>query len=150
MLRCAEGDTVEWVGEWRRGRRVGGGVVRMRGGDIMLSDGWTEGAMGRVHSTGSGGGGGGGGSHPPEWLHIQRTLRSVDLERVCCCLNEVMRAWGRACAAADRLGACELACSEVLHPLIDYTPYRRASPPLPLHPPHALLQPITTITQASP
>ena len=71
--------------------------------------------MGRMHSTGRGGGGDGGGvgSHPPQWLHIQRTLHSTDLERVCCCLNEVMRTWGRACVAADRLGACELACSEV-------------------------------------
>ena len=79
----------------------------MRGGDILLSDGWTEGAMGRVHSTRHDGGG-----QPAHWLHIERTLCSAELERVCCCLNEVMRAWGRACVAADRLGACELACSE--------------------------------------
>ena len=31
-------------------RRVGGGVVRMRGGDVLLSDGWTEGALGQARS----------------------------------------------------------------------------------------------------
>ena len=54
------------MGQWHRGRRVGGGVVRMRGGDILLSDGWTEGAMGRVHSTLHDGGG-----QPAHWLHIE-------------------------------------------------------------------------------
>ena len=83
---------------------AGAALVRLRGGDVMLSDSWGEAAAARTHTAG--------GMH---WLHVESTLASAGFANVCAALNAVLAAWTACADAAERVGGSG-ATSEVVAP----------------------------------
>lgn len=63
VLRCATGDTRLWVGQWQQGKASGAALVQLRGGDLLLSEGWSDQSQGRAHGNADGA--------AVQWLHVE-------------------------------------------------------------------------------